>query len=226
MNRKLSLSALKIIGAAAMLLDHTALILAGNGLSAAAYYILRGIGRIAFPIFCFVLVEGFVHTRSLGKYITRIGVLALISEIPYDLMVSGKPFDFTHNNILFTFTIALIVLWLISKCEDRGVKGFLLIALITTAGMAASWFIKSAYSWKCIMLAVFMYMSRSDRRFMYISGGIVLLIDCDITDIPALSAFLPIHFYNGTKGKFPGYLFYIFYPVHMALLGIVRIFII
>ena len=87
---------LKVIALLAMLCDHL-----GHALFP-ELIILRIIGRISFPIFAYVLVEGFYYTRDVNKYMLRLGVIALLSEIPFDLMASQKILEFGHQNVFFT----------------------------------------------------------------------------------------------------------------------------
>lgn len=118
-------STLKLIAILTMLIDHTAATildrtLAVRGLSSyydsdlmSIYYadvIMRYIGRIAFPIFCFLLVEGFIHTHSKWKYTVRLAIFALISEIPFDLAFKGKVFFMNYQNVFFTLTIGMLVM--------------------------------------------------------------------------------------------------------------------
>ena len=95
---------LKMIAITTMLIDHVGAVLLPQ------YPILRIIGRIAFPIFCFLLVEGFMHTHDVIRYMTRIGLFALISEIPFDLLFYGRILDGTHQNVFFTLFIGLVML--------------------------------------------------------------------------------------------------------------------
>lgn len=69
--------------------------------------VLRCIGRLAFPLFAFMAVEGYLHTRSLKNYLLRLLMLAVISEIPFDLLVSGSVFDPMHQNVIWTIILGL-----------------------------------------------------------------------------------------------------------------------
>lgn len=128
-------STIKIIAVAAMLIDHISAALltrilirngmmgmgtdmtadrqwfAENGVLYAVMFLMRLIGRIGFPIFCFLLVEGFQKTRSRAKYAMRLGAFALISEIPFDLALKGSVMDFGYQNVYFTLLIGMLLLW-------------------------------------------------------------------------------------------------------------------
>ena len=89
---------LKWIAVISMLIDHTAEVLINHNAAltdpiwAQIYVLMRGIGRIAFPIYAFLLVEGFLHTRDVKKYLARMLTFAVVSEIPFDLAVFHTPF--------------------------------------------------------------------------------------------------------------------------------------
>lgn len=119
--RGFSGSTIKIFAMITMLIDHTAAVVLqrlitigenSNSIDSALYFIyvlMRLIGRLAFPIFCFLLVEGFLHTRSQKKYALRLAAFALISEVPFDLALFGK-INFGYQNVFFTLLIGLLVL--------------------------------------------------------------------------------------------------------------------
>ena len=119
MERKgLSGSALKMIAIATMLIDHIAAtviirVLKFGGYNDSLYQlyrVMRNIGRIAFPIFCFLLVEGFMHTRDREKYALRLGCFAAISEIPFDLAFNGKILEVGYQNVFFTLLLGLLTM--------------------------------------------------------------------------------------------------------------------
>ncbi len=83
------------------------------------YQILRFVGRIAFPIFCFLLVQGFLHTRNLKKYLSRLFLFALISEIPFDLALPGRLFAWEYQNVYFTLFLGVLALVGIRIAEGK-----------------------------------------------------------------------------------------------------------
>lgn len=116
----LSGSTLKLIAIITMLIDHIGaaviarLLIAGQGseMLYKIYYAMRAVGRVAFPIFCFLLVEGFFYTGSRKKYALRLFGFALLSEIPFDLAFSGKTLEFGYQNVFFTLLIGLLTIML------------------------------------------------------------------------------------------------------------------
>ena len=112
----LSGSTLKIIAIITMLIDHIGatilwmeIIYNGDQLYG-LYYLCRSIGRISFPIFCFLLVEGFMHTSDVKKYAVRLGIFALVSEIPFDLALGQQLIYAKHQDVFFGLVIALLVM--------------------------------------------------------------------------------------------------------------------
>ena len=98
--------ALKIIAAVTMFIDHFAILFLDNHHT--AYMIARGIGRISFPIFAFILVEGFYYTANRVKHGITLGVFAIISEIPYNMMY-GRFFYLENQNVIFTLFIGCLL---------------------------------------------------------------------------------------------------------------------
>ncbi len=116
--------ALRLLAIIAMLIDHTAAVLVDPGSD--LYTLMRIIGRIAFPIFCFLIVEGFEHTRSVGKYIGRMALFSVAAEIPYDLAFHNEPLEFTiGQNVFLTLLFGLVS--------------------ITTAGKGVPWILKRLF---------------------------------------------------------------------------------
>ena len=106
---------LNILAMIFMIVDHSGMILFGNNL------VMRGIGRLAFPIFCFQIVEGTRHTSNVVSYAKRLFLMGLISEIPFNLM-KAKIIDPTRNNVMFELLLCVGVTVIIDKIAQEGVK--------------------------------------------------------------------------------------------------------
>ena len=174
--------------------------------------ILRAVGRPAFPIFCFLLVEGFVHTRDVRKYAFRLGIFALISEIPFDLALRITPFYWEHQNVFFTLLIGLLAIWFMKRfdnCLWARAAG-----LFAGAGLAE--LLGTDYGAFGVALIVMLYLLRDKRLFQCILGAV-----CCAWETTAPLAFLMIWFYNGKRGRQPKWFFYWFYPVHLLLYALI-----
>ena len=128
----LSGSTLKVLAAATMLIDHTAgALLSKNpvelfsiaGRTVTLYMVLRTIGRVAFPVFAFLLPEGFVHTRNRKAYGISLFVFALLSEIPWNLLHAGTLFC-PSQNVFFTLFLGFLALCCCERFKENGMLRF------------------------------------------------------------------------------------------------------
>lgn len=220
---------LKIIAMIAMIIDHVGAILIPYNTQ--AYWICRIIGRLSFPIFCFLLVEGFYHTKDVKKYLYRLGIFALISEVPFDLAFStGNSLTeyIRQQNIFFTLFLGLAVIYLMNQAElkfgKESIKGNLLSSLAVLAGCVSSLLLASDYSFMGILLIVAFYVFRSNR---FILTAVVMLVTYlsgyQLEVLGALSMTFILR-YNGKKGpEFNKYYFYAFYPVHIFCIYLISL---
>lgn len=177
--------------------------------------ILRLIGRIAFPLFCFLLVEGAVHTRNMGKYMLRLSIFALVSEVPFDLAFHNTPFFQGSQNVYFTLLLGLAAIWLLR--DWREAKWKLPAGLILPA--AAAHFLSTDYGEVGVAVIVLMYLLR-EKPWLRAAACIILLVAFNQLELPCILSFVLIALYNGKRGRQPRYFFYGFYPVHMLLLWV------
>ena len=177
----------------------------------------RAFGRLAFPIYCFLLVEGFFHTRNLKKYLLRLLVLAVLSEHAFNLLASGQNSDLTHQSVYLTLFISLITICGMNKVRMRNeyipaVKS-LLMTVILAAGCAAAWALKTDYKYYGVLAVAIMYLFHFNRVLTCIGGALTFTFE------PwAMISFIPIMLYNGKRGLKAKYVFYFFYPVHIYLI--------
>lgn len=192
------------------------------------YYLFRSIGRTAFPVFCFMIAEGFVHTRDWKKYALRLGVFGLISEIPFNLMVSGKWTYQESQNVFFTLLIGLLVLALMRETARRipGREGMIAQLPVLALGCLLANLLKTDYSWSGVLLIAVFYWFGSSRISQCILGYLCMAGTTGELrfQIALLVPFILLYFYNGERGreiKGLKWLFYWFYPVHMALAAVI-----
>lgn len=181
--------------------------------------VMRTVGRIAFPIFCYLLVEGFLHTRSWKKYGLRLLLFGLLSEVPYDLLFNGSWFYLKSQNVYFTLLIGLLT---VVGCR-RFAHDFLMKLIVLLCGCGAAALIKCDYEAIGVIMIAAFYEFRLNKKQQVIYGGIVALLESLSLFGAAALAVIPIWRYRGKRGKMNlKYFFYWFYPVHLALLCAVQ----
>lgn len=226
-------STLKMIAIITMIVDHTAAIVlervlwAHNFSSVTIYWVyvvMRSIGRLGFPIFCFLLIEGFCHTRNVKKYAGRLFLFALISEMPFDLGFSGKLFYMQYQNVFFTLLIGLLVLiffrYIGEKKEWNSSLCFIINCVALVGGMCLADFLRTDYGGMGVLTIVWMYLLRKNKMLEAGAGCAVLTL-MSWSEVTSFLILLPIHRYNGERGWNLKWIFYLFYPAHIFLLYIV-----
>lgn len=219
--KSIDASALKWIAVIAMLIDHFAIAIywQTDNRVYGVYRLLRYAGRISFPIFCFLLVEGFFYTKNIGKYIGRCFLFALISEIPYDMAIKGTICHWQTQNIYFTLTLGLCALFLIEKIKGTDLMHVLGQMIVIAVFCYIADILEVDYHWRGILFIVMFYYCRNMGKKVICMSGIFAFA----YEITAPLAFIPIYYYNGKRGKQFKYLFYLIYPLHLLLYGIVRV---
>ncbi|MCQ4726511.1 conjugal transfer protein TraX [Anaerotignum faecicola] len=189
------------------------------------YLVLRIIGRLAFPIFAFMTVEGFRKTKNLKMYLKRLFIFAVISEIPYDLVRGAGIFDPSSQNVIWTFIIAVIMMWALEKISQKNENKtcrIVLTALTVSAAAAVSTFSDGGFGG--ILLIASMYLFGRNKTYYWLSSLISLCI-MSIQFMPiqmfAAASLILLEKYNGEKGKGFKYLFYIFYPAHLFIIWLI-----
>ena len=207
MKRSLGQESLKIIASLAMLIDHV-------GVVFLPWIGFRIIGRISFPIFCFLLCEGAEHTRSPIRYAVRLAVGALIAELPFDYLFYGGV-DLTHSNVMVTLLLGLPVVLCVKRCPK---PQYWLVAIIGSVALAE--LLGADYGGVgVLMIAAFALPAPPILRLLVMA--LLSLAAGGPVQIFALLAFVPIWNYSGEKAtasKVVKMMFYLFYPVHMAVL--------
>ena len=234
-------ASLHIMAMAFMLLDHLwATVIPGNDW-------MTCIGRLAFPIFAFMIAEGCLRTRSIKKYALRMLIFAVISEIPFNLAFSGRIFYPTHQNVLWTFLIAIMLVWLNEKARE---KNKLWLTLLTGAGsilIGAIVGIVTMVDYHHVgVLTVLVFYFFHDRKWWCYLAQLVCLVYMNFEMLGGLGyeleifgkefflvrqglavfALAAIWLYRGKKGyqsRVFKYVNYAFYPGHLVILWVLAL---
>lgn len=238
--RVLNRDVIKYIAMLTMLLNHISGIFLEHGTLLAE--IFQDVGYFTAPVMCWFLVEGYQYTRSKKKYACRLFVFAVLAEYPFCLAFSyGTELSFSGLNMLFTLFFCFLILLAGEKIKNKFLKILVWLLLILVTGicdwpfMAAIYTIMFSYTchskkraavsfvFAAAIFAGFMYLSNS---FMYPEGEAILRTLC--ASLGVLSAgVVVLCFYNGKRmergRKFSQWFFYLFYPVHLLILGWIRV---
>lgn len=216
-------STLKFIAILTMLIDHIGFGLYILPSIKTAYSILRAVGRNALPIFCFFLVEGFIHTSNRWKYLRNMILFALISQVPYHYaFYRTKPWNYQFN-IYCTLALGLIAIWLIEILIEKRkhIDRWILSAIITVGLSVIAQFINVSYGWAGILLIVLFYVFLR-KPLIAMTAGYILLIIFDKSEIYAIPAFFLLLLYSGRRGRQNKWFFYAFYPAHLSVIAIIK----
>ncbi len=236
---------LKLIAVISMFIDHLAVALSLSGILGRdyrlLYRIMRDVGRMAFPIYGLMLVEGVLHTSNKWKYLLRMVVFALISELPFDLALRGKMFVWNHQNVYFTLTLGLLIMFMIHWASRLpGWKKLPGLALTGAFALGCAYLSGKVLHFDygisgIVMLTVLGVLTmplteirswipwENLVRCFFVAAAVILMTPfTSNTEYFALFALIPIAFYNGVNGRISGtavkYAFYVFYPLHLLLL--------
>lgn len=225
--RPLSQEGLKFLACAIMLLDHI-------GATLIPWGTLRIIGRLAFPIFCFLLAEGAHYTRSPRNYLLRLGIGAILSELPFDLALFGS-WSWQHQSVMITLLLGAMALLAMKRMTQPLLK---ILVLLLFAFLAD--FMNTDYGGAGVLMIALFGLTR-ERKYgwlvqllgMYlicrwiIPGGVVWFIGRYVfIEIFAILALIPIWLYSGkksTSSRAVQWAFYLFYPVHLWILYLISI---
>ena len=234
----LSAAALHLLAMTFMLMDH----LWATLLPAQMW--LTHVGRLAFPTFAFLAVEGYFHTRSFKRYAQRMLLFAVLSEVPFDLMYGGTAFYPVHQNVIWTLLLGLLGIRLMEAARTRGTRWryILTCAAVVMLGFALGTLGMVDY-YGAGVLTVFVFYFFRERKWWCLLGQLAALYWLNVVVLGgqmypvtlfgrevelceqglALLALVPIWLYRGRQGyhsKAFQYACYAFYPVHILVLAL------
>ena len=198
---------IKLIAIVAMTIDHL-------GATLIPLESFRIIGRITMPIMCYFIGEGYRHTHDVKKYLARLFIFAILSEIPFDLAMNGGQLFYPYSqNVFFTLFLGLLGIYLFEKYR-QGIGG----VAIVLCGAAAS-FLHTDYGFYGVLLIAGLYLwGESTRGLFLVLVGLNLLFYLGTVQMYSAFAFLPLALYSGERGPSLKYLYYVYYPLHLLVL--------
>ena len=241
--RILSSNILKSIACISMFIDHFGIVFMENN------RLMRAMGRLAFPIFAFLIVQGLFHTSDIRKYIVRLGLFAVVSEIPFDLAMHDTLWYPGAQNIFFTLAAGLFAIYAL---ESRGPIGRWRVEIALAAALLAE-FLRFDYGMAGVGVIILFYLCEKERRCMPVGCGddivdeqtegdshtgsyfgwkqnleivlvsaLMYILCLGMNQMYALLAVIPVNMYSGERGRVKlKYFFYLFYPVHLLLLWLI-----
>lgn len=237
-NYRLSQECLKIIACVTMLLDHIGAVLVPEIYSLypaevlfGLYRVLRAVGRIAFPVYCFQLAEGAFHTHSRRKYGFRLLVGLILSEVPFDLLFYGE-ITFAHQSVMVTLLLGFLYAAAMNYIPAQGYRILLVMPFAILAEL-----LNSDYGgWGVAMIGLFVITRESGNKCWiqalglaiigWMIGGMTVMVGSVAVPVQVFSvaAMIPIALYDGSKRTNNIWVrrgFYLFYPVHLAILYLI-----
>lgn len=234
---------LKIVALVTMTLDHAGHVfiiplMYGSHPVPWLYFALRTVGRVAFPLYAFMLSEGCRHTKNIQKYLLRMAVFAAVSEIPFNL-ACNKTLSYPEGqNVFFTLFLGLCACYVVRLLEENG-KSFLWSIPVTALLCASAFVLSTDYAWYGVLFVWLCCVTNKTKpavRFCILAVGLLLIAKpWEIFLHPGVQGYVTnslrqffgslvavplILAYNGQKGKLRmhKYFFYAYYPAHLLLL--------
>ena len=206
----MNLFSIKLIAVVAMAIDHLGIFVFNDN------FYFRLIGRLAFPLFAWAIANGGVYTKNIYKYLLRIFILAIISQVPYQLLFSYYGVDNPGLNILFTFSLALVGLIVFKKSRN------IVLRICSATALSLVALVINADYGPFGVLAVFaffvtpIFVNKLASNFFEVNY-------LNFMEILSVISLLFIASYNNQIGYKMKYVLYIFYPLHLALLYVIKV---
>lgn len=199
--------ALKLMAIVAMTIDHIGYVFFPEQM------IWRLVGRLAFPIFAYMAAEGAFYTRDRKRYLLRLLLWAVVSEIPFDLMGNGAAFSPEAQNVCWTLAAGVACVFVLENKGRWRYTAVAFILLLTLVFMTDYPLLGAA-----AVMIIYHYNRKGQKVRGTVIAGAVLSTLFGPLQLAGILAALPIYFYNGKQGPRIKYLFYTFYPAHMLVI--------
>ena len=184
--------------------------------------IIQAMETCAAPIFAFLLVEGFRHTRNFGMYFARVLGVALVSEIPYNLAINSQVLFVESRNPVFGMVLGLVVLYVYERFRDKGLKNAAIKVAVTLAAILWGGMLKIYGGSCCVILVAVLWIFRKKPIYRNLFGCMAAASCSILSPFFLISplGFIGIRFYNGEKGPENRAVNYLAYPVLLLAAGL------
>jgi len=170
--------------------------------------------HFSFPFFAFLLVEGFINTSNFWRYFLRVFIFAIISEVPFDLCMFNRTYNWELQNPMLTLALSLLVMHFMYKWRKN--IGLKWLSVIIGAGIA--YYGRLQFGLVGVVSIALMYNFHKEKILQIISGALVTAIGSVSSCFFPVLCFIPIWFYDGYRGRFnTKWLYYIYYPLHLTV---------
>ncbi len=236
---------MKLTALVAMTIDHlahafSAQLLYGADACPPAYFLMRFVGRIAFPLYAFMIAEGCKHTKNIKKYMGLMALFAVLSEMPFDFARSGNWVDWSSQNVYFTLFLGLAACYVVRLLREQG-KNIFISAPFACMLCLSAMILITDYSWYGVLLIWLFAMTENAKKAvkipvfvfslflianpwnMVLSGFAPAYVNNAFVQFAgSLFALILIFLYNGQRGslRISKYFFYAYYPAHLLLFGL------
>lgn len=190
---------------------------------ATAALLLQAVETCAVPIFAFLLVEGMKHTSSVRMYFVRILAVAMISELPYNLAMSGSWVDMQTRNPVFGLLFSLVVLYFFRRYGEKNPGHYLVRIMVILAAVLWLGFLGVEYGLPTLVLTLILWAVRNQPKYRILVGALAAVVCClfSLFFMAAAMSFLILHFYEGERGEGNRLVNYGIYPMLLLLVGLV-----
>ena len=195
----------------------------GGMVIATVALMLQAVEGCAIPVFAFLAVEGVQHTSDFGKYLLRVGGLALLTELPYNLAMSGKLIDLSDRNPVFSVALALILIYFYKRYEAKSFTNAAIKVLVTVAAFVWAMMLRIQHGAAFVVLVAVLWIFRKKPNVRNLMGGSAMML-CSLISpfyLAAPMGFLILHFYNGEKGPSSREVHYLVYPAALLAIGLI-----
>ncbi len=185
--------------------------------------VLQAIETCAAPVFALLTVEGVLHTASMKNYVLRVFYLALVTEIPYNLAITGRLLNSGELNPVFGILLCLIMLWFYKRYEEKGWKNTAIKAVVTLAAILWAQMLGIAFGACMVILTAVLWVMRRWPNYRGFVGAAAAMVCCLISPFFLASpmGFLAVHAYNGEPGELNRYVKYLAYPVILLVIALI-----